>query len=115
MRIESVVAPAPLRRSLAVGSLRGVLARHWASILVSAGAVVWGLAFALLAADRHRTFLSARFDLGNMVQAVWNTAHGRFLETTTADGIQLTRVGVHVDPLLALFAPAWWVWPARCC
>jgi uncharacterized membrane protein len=74
--------------------------------------VTWGVGFSVLAADRHEAFLSHRFDLGNMVQAVWSTAHGRFLEVTTTDGAQLTRLGVHVDPLLALFAPLWWVWPS---
>ncbi len=108
---ESSVRAAPLH-PLTAGSLRNVVAHRWASIAVSAGALLWALAFSVIAAERHRAFLSARFDLGNMVQAVWSTAHGRFLETTTTDGLQLTRLGLHVDPLLALFAPLWWVWPS---
>jgi uncharacterized membrane protein len=72
----------------------------------------WGLAFALLAGLRHVAFVSTRYDLGNMVQAVWTTAHGHFLETTSTGGEQFTRIGGHFDPILALFAPLWWVWPS---
>src|SRR3954466_10422522 len=49
----------------------------------------------------------ARFDLGNMVQAVWSTAHGHFLENTTGQGQQASRLGSHVDPFLALLVPVW--------
>src|SRR5262249_35558746 len=55
-------------------------------------------------------FKTARFDLGNMVQAIWNTQHGHFLEGTTLDGHQMSRLGAHVDPFLLLFAPLMWIW-----
>jgi uncharacterized membrane protein len=47
-----------------------------------------------------------------MVQAVWSTAHGRPLDVTELGGDQINRLGAHVDPLLAAFAPLWWVWPS---
>jgi uncharacterized membrane protein len=49
-----------------------------------------------------------------MVQAVYNTAHGHFLEITTGDlePRQMSRLGSHVDPILALFALPWLVWPS---
>jgi uncharacterized membrane protein len=68
--------------------------------------------FAGAAALRYESFNAARFDLGNMTQAVWSTAHGRFLEATTAAGDQIGRYGGHVDPLLALFAIPWRLWPS---
>ena len=80
--------------------------------IVYAAAGAWGVAFAALATLRHVVFQSTRYDLGNMVQAVWTTAHGHFLETTSSGGIQFTRIGGHFDPILALFAPLWWVWPS---
>ena len=55
-------------------------------------------------------FRSAGYDLGNAVQAIWNTAHGRLLESTAENGEQFSRLGWHVDPLLTLFAPLWLVW-----
>jgi uncharacterized membrane protein len=68
--------------------------------------------FAVLAALEHRAFETGRFDLGNMVQAVWSTTQGRPLDVTELDGDQINRLGAHVDPLLAVFAPLWWIWPS---
>ena len=59
----------------------------------------------------HRAFATGRFDLGNMTQAVWSTAHGRPLEVTDLNGTQIVRLGAHVDPILAAFAPLWPLWP----
>ena len=73
---------------------------------------VYAVGFAALAAQQHRAFGTGRFDLGNMVQAVWSTAHGRPLDVTELDGDQLNRLGAHVDPLVAAFAPLWWIWPS---
>lgn len=76
--------------------------------------VVWGMIavyaglFSYLSIRRYDAFWTARFDLGNMVQAVWNTAHGRVLETTDVGGHQVVRLGAHVDPILVLFTPLEW-------
>jgi uncharacterized membrane protein len=61
---------------------------------------------------RHRAFSTGRFDLGNMVQAVWSTAHGHPLQITGLRGDQVSRLGAHFDPILAAFAPLWLVWPS---
>ena len=61
---------------------------------------------------RHRAFSTGRFDLGNMVQAVWSTAHGHPLQITGLRGDQISRLGAHFDPILAAFAPLWLVWPS---
>lgn len=81
---------------------------------VLAGALAFAVVFALLAWLRFRAYYGGRFDLGNMVQAVYNTAHGRFLEITTAgpEPRQMSRLGSHVDPVLAVFAVPWLVWPS---
>jgi uncharacterized membrane protein len=68
--------------------------------------------FGTLATLEHRAFETGRFDVGNMVQAVWSTAHGRPLDVTELSGGQINRLGAHVDPLLAALAPLWWVWPS---
>jgi len=68
--------------------------------------------FAALSVLRHEAFSTGRFDLGNMVQAVWSTAHGHPLETTSLRGEQFVRLGAHFDPVLAAFAPLWWLWPS---
>jgi uncharacterized membrane protein len=68
--------------------------------------------FSALSALRHRAFETGRFDLGNMVQAVWATAHGRPLEVTSLEGEQFVRLGAHFDPILVAFAPLWHLWPS---
>lgn len=68
--------------------------------------------FSALAILRYRSFNTGRFDLGNMTQAVWATAHGHPLAVTNLQGDQVSRLGSHVDPILVAFAPLWWIWPS---
>jgi uncharacterized membrane protein len=68
--------------------------------------------FAALSVLRHEAFETGRFDLGNMVQAVWSTAHGHLLQVTNLHGVQISRLAAHVDPILIVFAPLWWIWPS---
>jgi uncharacterized membrane protein len=78
-----------------------------------AGAVTaYAAGFAALSSLRHEAFITGRFDLGNMVQAVWSTAHGDPLRMTSLHGDQISRLAAHVDPILVLFAPLWWIWPS---
>ena len=85
-----------------------VAPRHvlWAAI----GAYAAG--FGALSILRHQAFNTGRFDLGNMTQAVWATAHGHPLRVTNLEGEQVSRLGSHVDPILVAFAPLWWIWPS---
>ncbi|MFA4965414.1 MAG: DUF2079 domain-containing protein [Thermoleophilia bacterium] len=109
-------APKLLVRSLVVeldAQRRDALFRRDA-LWVIGGAVLFAVIFSLLSWLKYRAYMDARFDLGNMVQAVYNTAHGRFLEITTGEiePRQMSRLGSHVDPILALFALPWLVWPS---
>jgi len=72
----------------------------------------YAAAFAALSVLRHDSFETGRFDLGNMVQAVWSTAHGHVLQVTNLHGAEVSRLGAHVDPILVVFAPLWWLWPS---
>ncbi|MDQ7030518.1 MAG: DUF2079 domain-containing protein [Ardenticatenia bacterium] len=77
--------------------------------------VAWAMAlagalfFAALAVQRHNAFLTTAFDLGNYDQAVWNTARGRPFQLTNIPGVT-TRLAHHVEPILLLLAPIYWVW-----
>ena len=80
---------------------------------------VWGAMFAwcgvlfVIVRGSYVNFREGRFDLGNMVQAVWSTAHGHPLEITHgATAEQIVRLGGHVDPFLVLLTPLWLVWPS---
>jgi uncharacterized membrane protein len=83
-----------------------------ATALLWAAIAAYAAGFASLSVLRHRAFNTGRYDLGNMVQTVWNTAHGHFLQMTSGDGRQISRLAAHFDPILALFAPLWWIWPS---
>jgi uncharacterized membrane protein len=69
------------------------------------------IGFASLAVLQHLAFWTGRFDVGNLVQAVWSTAHGDLLETTGLQGDQISRLGAHFDPAIVLLVPLWWAWP----
>lgn len=79
---------------------------------MAAGISAYAAGFAALSVLRHSAFLTGRFDLGNMAQAVWSTAHGHPLRMTNLHGEQVSRLAAHVDPILVLFAPLWWIWPS---
>jgi uncharacterized membrane protein len=81
-------------------------------LLLWTAIAAYSVGYSCVAVLRHRSFNTGRFDLGNMVQAVDATAHGRFLEVTSLRGDQISRLAAHVDPILALFAPLWLLWPS---
>ena len=78
----------------------------WAAV----GAFAAGMS--ALSVLQQRAFKTGRFDVGNLTQAVWSTAHGRFLQMTDLNGDQISRLGAHFDPIVAVFAPLWWLWPS---
>jgi uncharacterized membrane protein len=80
--------------------------------LLWAAITSYAAGFGSLSILRQRAFDNGRYDLGNMVQTVWNTAHGHFLQMTGGDGVQISRLAAHFDPILAAFAPLWWIWPS---
>src|SRR5213595_4323542 len=81
-------------------------------VLLWSAIAAYAAAFSALSVLRHRASQTGRFDLGNMVQAVWSTAHGHPLRMTDLHGDQISRLAAHVDPILVLFAPLWWLWPS---
>ena len=80
--------------------------------LLWAAMAAYAAAFASLSVLRHDAFETGRFDLGNMVQPIWSTAHGHFLQVTNLHGQQVSRLAAHADPILVVFAPLWWLWPS---
>jgi uncharacterized membrane protein len=78
------------------------------AVYVIAGAALFAAIYGLLSWLKYRAYMDARFDLGNMVQAVYNTAHGHFLEITTGElkPRQMSRLGSHVDPIPWLVGPS---------
>ncbi len=70
--------------------------------------LIFALIFSLLAIAQHRAYLTNGLDLGNVDQALWNTAQGRFLSFTLMAPLQ-SRLALHVEPILLLFVPFYWI------
>lgn len=86
---------------------------HAWPLAICGAMLVWTVGLFAIVRGAYSNFRLGRFDLGNMVQAVWSTTQGRPLEMTDGStGEQVVRLGTHVDPLLALLAPLWVVWPS---
>ncbi|GIK40582.1 MAG: hypothetical protein BroJett011_44150 [Chloroflexota bacterium] len=64
--------------------------------------------FSALAVQQHHTFQTNGLDLGNVDQALWNTAQGRFLNFTLMTPIH-SRLALHVEPILVLLVPLYWL------
>ena len=77
--------------------------------LVLAGTAAYAALFIFAAVVHYVEYKTGRFDTGNMVQAIWSTLHGHFLEGTGMDGGEGSRLAAHVDPFLLLFVPLFWI------
>jgi uncharacterized membrane protein len=85
-------------------------ARFRVTRLVYAGAFAWTVGFSIAVAVEQHLFLLRRYDLGNFTQAVWSTAHGHLLQVTEVGGADVSRLGIHVDPIILFLVPLWWLW-----
>ena len=65
--------------------------------------------FAGLSFQQRAGMRTHKADLGQIDQAVWNSSRGRFVEMTD-NGYLSTRLIDHVEPILALISPVFWVW-----
>jgi uncharacterized membrane protein len=83
-------------------SSRGSLVAVWCLILI------FVFTFSTLSLRRHAALGTNGLDLGNVNQALWNTAHGDFLAFTNMAPIR-SRLALHVEPILLLFVPFYWV------
>jgi uncharacterized membrane protein len=106
-RVSNVEDPAAgIRRRIAIDRGEAAVALR----VVYAGVAAYAALFVFAAVVHYLVFQEARFDLGNMVQTIWNTLHGHVLGLTAPNGHQGSRLGSHVDPFLILLAPLFWIW-----
>ena len=84
-------------------------------LLLGTAVLLYVVVFSVLGVARYDTFHATTFDLGIMTQVVWNTAHGRWFETSIdrATNVELigSYLGNHVRPILLLLAPFYRLWP----
>jgi uncharacterized membrane protein len=92
--------------------------RNWAAAgepaialrVVYAGTLAYAALFVFAAVLHYDVFKTPYADLGHMVQSIWNTGHGHFLQFTAIRGHQWNRLGFHADPFLLVFVPFLWIW-----
>jgi uncharacterized membrane protein len=72
-------------------------------------ALVYVIIFTRLAWDAHAGMRTHKADLGQIDQAVWNSSRGRLLEQTD-NGFTAARLTDHVEPILVLISPIFWLW-----
>ena len=65
-------------------------------ILAVAGYAVY---FSYLTVTRYAAFEARALDMGNLNQAIWNTAHGNWFHLTNQPGT-VNRLSLHVEPIL---------------
>lgn len=87
---------------------------HWlrtprAIVIISI--FIFAVYFSILSVLMNQKLHTARFDLGNMDQVVWNTSHGRIFQATDPYGTEIqSRAAYHTDFILILFAPFYWIY-----
>lgn len=80
-----------------------------AGVIAALLIVTYGATFSLLTVLKHQTWHSYFWDLGIFDQVIWNTAQGRFLESSFYS-YGPSYLGEHLSLILAVFAPFYWIW-----
>jgi uncharacterized membrane protein len=67
--------------------------------------------FGLYANQRHLAFETGAFDVGVYTQPLWNFIHGHDFAVSIIEDNGPIRWATHVEPILLLIAPLYWLWP----
>lgn len=79
----------------------------WLIVAVSVFIVYFGVTVWF----RHHNLYTAQFDLGNMVQVMWHSLHGRWFQMTDPGSAMLVnRASIHADFLLLIYLPFYAIW-----
>jgi len=74
------------------------------------GVLVYIVFFSVFSVVRYNLLVPAMYDMGNMEQAIWNTAHGDIVRMTTQYPAT-SRLHYHTEPIFLLLAPFYSFWP----
>ncbi len=77
-------------------------------LLLTCLILAFAIFFSALAVQQHRAYLTNGLDIGNVDQALWNTAQGRLLRFTLMAPVE-NRLALHVEPVLLFLAPFYWL------
>ncbi len=116
-RIISIVAEGMILSFFALwqkgptGKIEHWIGNHKYELLLMVFTLGYALYFSLATCAKQDTFFTGRFDLGNMDQVVWNSAHGHLFLFTDPGGTDIiSRLAFHADVLLVDLAPLYWIW-----
>lgn len=73
--------------------------------------VAYGCIFSYLTVVRYAAYESRALDMGNLNQAIWNTAHGNWFHLTNQPGT-VNRLSLHVEPILVPISWLYLLYPA---
>jgi len=86
---------------------------HFFEIILFILIILYTTYFSWFTFLRHDHLYSARFDLGNMDQTVWNTTQGRlFTFTDPSSDKEVSRFSIHADFFLVFLAPFYFLFPS---
>ncbi len=88
---------------------RGKLLADPYRLLLIGLALLYVVLFTHLAWELHAAMRTHKADLGQIDQAIWNSSRGRWLQQTD-NGFTATRLTDHVEPILVLISPLYWLW-----
>lgn len=95
-----------------INKIEQFISKHKYEILLAILTLIYIFYFTFVSFLRYDNFYTGRFDLGNMDQTVWNTAHGRIFQLTDPDGtLPISRLSVHADFILILISPLYLLFP----
>src|SRR3989344_445073 len=87
------------------------LKKYWQEVALTFFAIFYFIYFTAASFLRYENFFTGRFDLGNMAQTVWNTAHGNIFRLTDPNGVEeISRLSIHSDFILILLSPLYLIW-----
>lgn len=79
--------------------------------LLALAVFLYAVYFSLLTIERYHAFEARALDLGNLHQAIWNTAHGDWFRMTNQELGLTSRLSMHVEPILLPIAGLYRLFP----
>lgn len=86
--------------------------QHLPLALLALAVLLYAGYFSWLTLLRYHAFEARALDLGNLNQAVWNTAHGNWFRLTNQEEGLTSRLGYHVEPIILPIALIYRLYPA---
>ncbi len=88
------------------------IVRYLPLALLALAVLLYAAYFSDLTLLRYHAFEARALDLGNLNQAIWNTAHGDWFRLTNQEADLTNRLGYHVEPILLPIALLYRLYPA---